>query len=124
MGYFPGILHYFAAYPEGRHYRIPYWVGPEKGIELRKSFVYKERVFTIYFSKDCCTQYIADGSRLWIVVGKEKAKIMNESDGFVLKGYFDGSFCNFDRFPKDVSMYLFLLDPKSPDEKGIDIPIQ
>jgi len=42
----------------------------------------------------------------------------------VLKGYFDGSFLNFNRFPTDASIYLFLLDPKSPGEKGIDMPIE
>jgi hypothetical protein len=40
------------------------------------------------------------------------------------KGYFDGSFLNFTKFPADASMYLFLLDPKSPGEKGIDMPIE
>ena len=42
----------------------------------------------------------------------------------ILKGYFDGSFLNFSSFPVDASMYLFLWDPKSPNEKGIDIPIE
>jgi hypothetical protein len=42
----------------------------------------------------------------------------------VLKGFFDGSFVNFDRFPRDASIYLFLWDPKDPDERGIDIPIK
>jgi hypothetical protein len=124
MGYVPGILHYFEVYPEGRHYSIPYRIVSEKGIELTKSFVYKDRGFTIYCSQNCCAQYVADGSRLWVLAGKEKAKIMKQDNNLVLKGYFDGSFCNFDRFPKDASMYLFLLDPKSPHEKGIDMPIK
>jgi hypothetical protein len=124
MGYIPGILHYFGVYPEGRHYSIPFWKVSEKEIELRKSFVYKNRVFTIYTSRSCCAQYVADGSRLWIVVGKGKAKKMKQDRHFFLKGYFDGSFLNFDRFPKDASMYLFLFDPQSKDEKGIDIPIE
>ena len=124
MGYMPGILHYFGVYPEGRHYSIPFWKVSEKEIELRKSFVYKNRVFTIYTSRSCCAQYVADGSRLWIVVGKGKAKKMKQDRHFFLKGYFDGSFLNFDRFPKDASMYLFLFDPQSKDEKGIDIPIE
>jgi hypothetical protein len=42
----------------------------------------------------------------------------------VLKGYFDGSFLNHDRFPADGSLYLFLWDPRSPNEKGIDLPIE
>jgi hypothetical protein len=41
-----------------------------------------------------------------------------------LKGYFDGSFSHFRRFPSDASMYLFLWDPKSSGEKGIDIRIE
>jgi hypothetical protein len=48
---------------------------------------------------------------------------MRESPA-VLKGFFDGSFANFDRFPRDASIYLFLWDPKSPKEKGIDMPIE
>jgi uncharacterized membrane protein len=124
LGYIPGILHYFGVYPEDRHYRIPFWRVSETEIELRKSFIYQNRVFTIYYSKDCCAQYVADGSRLWIVVGKGKAKKMKQDRHFILKGYFDGSFLNFDRFPKDASMYLFLFDPQSKDEKGIDIPIE
>jgi hypothetical protein len=124
LGYIPGILHYFGVYPEHRHYRIPFRRVSETEIELRKSFVYQNRIFTIYYSKDCCAQYVADGSRLWIVVGKEKAKKMKQDRHFILKGYFDGSFLNFDRFPKDASMYLFLFDPQAKDEQGIDIPIE
>jgi len=41
-----------------------------------------------------------------------------------LKGYFDGSFLNLNRFPTDASMYLFLWDPKSPEERGIELPIE
>ncbi len=122
--YTPGILHYFGVYPEGRHYQIPYRKVSEGGIELRKSFVYQNRIFTIYCSKGCCAQYVADGSRLWIVTGKPFARKLKEDPQFVLKGYFDGSFLNFDRFPMDASMYLFLLDPKSPNEKGIEIVIE
>jgi hypothetical protein len=42
----------------------------------------------------------------------------------VLKGYFDGSFLNFRRFPTDASIYLLLWDPRSTNEKGIDIPLE
>ena len=65
-----------------------------------------------------------DGKRLWILVGKEAAKEIQKNSPVVLKGYFDGSFSHFRRFPSDASMYLFLLDPKSPGEKGIDMPIE
>jgi hypothetical protein len=124
LGYIPGLLHYFGVYPEDRHYRIPFRRVSETEIELRKSFVYQNRIFTIYYSKDCCAQYASDGSRLWMVVGKEKAKKMKQDRHFTLKGYFDGSFLNFNKFPYDASMYLFLFDPQSQDEKGIDIPIE
>jgi len=122
--YTPGILHYFGVYPEGRHYVAQFRQDRGKIIEFKKTFSYRNEVFTIYYSNTCCTQYIADGSRLWIVVGKETAKEIRRSIPCALKGYFDGSFSNFARFPMDASMYLFLLDPKSPEEKGIDIPIE
>jgi hypothetical protein len=94
-----------------------------KIIEFKKSFSYRNEIFTIYYSNTCCNQYIADGSRLWIVAGKESAKEIKRNIPCALKGYFDGSFSNFSRFPTDASMYLFLLDPNSPEEKGIEMPI-
>jgi hypothetical protein len=121
MGYVPGILHYFGIYPEGRQYLIPFSRISEKEIELRKSFIYKNKKYTIYCSKTCCHQYIADGSRLWIVTGRDTAKVIKKNLPCIVKGYFDGSFLNFNRFPTDASMYLFLLNPVSPNEKGIDI---
>jgi len=124
MAYTPGILHYFGVYPEGRHYAIPFWKGAGGEIEYRKSFTYQNKIFTIYHSKTCCNQYVADGSRLWIIAGNRTAKILKGNSPFVLKGYFDGSFLNFNKFPTDASMYLFLWDPKSPGEKGIDITIE
>jgi hypothetical protein len=123
MGCMPGILHYFGVYPEGRHQSIPFGRETEKGIEFRKPFVYQNRIFTIYHSKTCCGQYVADGSRLWIIVQKGTAKMLKETTPFVFKAYFDGSFLNFKKFPDDASMYLFLWDPKSPHEKGIEMPI-
>jgi hypothetical protein len=123
-GYIPGILHYFGTHPEGRHHTVPFWKGPEIEIEYRKTFIYQNKMFTIYYSKKCCTQYVADGNRLWIVVEKWTAKKIRETSPCVLKGYFDGSYLNFSRFPTDASTYLFLWDLKSPNEKGIDIPIE
>ncbi|MDI7258312.1 MAG: glycosyltransferase family 39 protein [Thermodesulfobacteriota bacterium] len=123
MVYFPGILHYFEAYPETRHHLIPFWkVSGE--IEHGKSFMYRNRKFTVYHSKNCCTRYVADGSRLWIIVAKWDAKKLKGNARAVFKGYFDGSFLTYDRFPADASMYLFLWDPSSPEEKGIDMPIE
>jgi hypothetical protein len=124
MGYMPGILHYFGIFPETRHYRIPVRAVSEGEIEFSKSFVYGNRRFTIYHSKDCCSQYIADGSRLWIVARTKTASEITKNDRCVLKGFFDGSFLNLDRFPTDGSIYLFLCDPSSPYEKGIDMPIE
>jgi hypothetical protein len=123
-GYIPGILHYFGVYPEERHYVIPFWKDSEKRIGYRKSFAYRNRVFTIYHSKTCCAQYVADGSRLWIIVGAGTARKLNKESPTVLKGYFDGSFLSLTKFPTDMSMYLFLWDPLSPDEKGIEMPIE
>jgi hypothetical protein len=124
MAYTPGILHYFGAYPEKRHYEIPYYKVSENEIEFRKSFVFQNTNYTIYYSSICCNRYIADGSRLWIVAGEKNAKKIKGNSPCVLKGYFDGSFLNFNKFPTDASMYLFLWDPKSPGEKGIDMAIR
>jgi len=121
--YTPGLLHYFGAYPKGRHYTIPFHTFKNAGIELKKSFLFANQIFTIYYSTNCCENYVADGSRLWIVVGKETAKKLKKESPFVLKGYFDGSFLNLHRFPFDASIYLFLYDPRSPNEKGMDIQI-
>ncbi len=123
--YIPGILHYFRVDPGNRHYVIPWsWKDPGKEFEFKVSLVLWERSFTIYHSNIPYAQYVADGSRLWIVVGNETAREIKKAFPFVLKGYFDGSFSNFRRFPSDASMYLFLWNPKSPDEKGIDIPMK
>jgi hypothetical protein len=123
-GYIPGILHYLGVYPEDRHHRARTWKEGEKGIGVEKFFTYQNKTFVIYHSKTCCTQYVTDGSRLWIVVSKWGARNIKGSSPCVLKGYFDGSFLNFSKFPDDASMYLFLWDPKSPDEKGIDMAIE
>jgi hypothetical protein len=128
-GFMPPILHYFEIYPErghnpeSRHHIMSYQKELEKITKVQKSFTYRNRKYMMIYSKNCCTEYVADGSRLWIVVGKWAAQQFRETSPCVLKGYFDGSFLNFNRFPTDASMYLFLWDPKSPDEKGIDMPI-
>jgi uncharacterized membrane protein len=125
LTYIPGILHYFRVDPKNRHYEIPMvWKKPRKEFEMKMSLVSQDRVFTIYHSNIPYAQYVADGNRLWILTGKEAAKEIKKSFPYVLKGYFDGSFANFRRFPSDASMYLFLWDPQSPGEKGIDMPIE
>lgn len=123
--YIPGILHYFNVYPKNRHYTIPYsWKVPGKEFEFKVSLISEGRSFDIYHSNIPYDRYVADGSRLWILVGKEPAKQVEKNYPCLLKGYFDGSFSNFRRFPSDASMYLFLWDPESPNEKGIDMPVE
>ena len=124
LTYIPGILHYFRVDPKNRHYEIPMmWRKPGKEFELKMSLVSHDRVFTIYHSNISYAEYVAVGNRLWILTGKEAAKEITKSFPCVLKGYFDGSFANFRRFPSDASMYLFLWDPRSPGEIGIEMPI-
>jgi hypothetical protein len=124
MFYTPGVLYYFGVYPKDRHYTIPYSKVSDKEIEFRTSFIFRGNIYTIYSSTNCCARYLADRSRLWFVAGRKTAKIIKRDSPCLLKGYFDGSFLNFNRFPTDASIYLFLWDPKSPDEKGIDMPIE
>lgn len=123
-GYIPGILFYFGVFPNGRHYVADFWRSSGKEVEFRKSFIYQNREFTIYHSNSCCNQYVKDGNRLWIIAGKWIARKIKKDSPCVLKNYFDGSFLNFNKFPTDASLYLFLWDPQSPDEKGIDKPIE
>lgn len=125
IAYIPGMLHYFGIIPKYRHHDVPtWWNESEKAVESKISLVSQEKKFTIIFSTSCCAQFVEDGSRLWMVVGKPAAKETKENYPCVLKGYFDGSFCNFRRFPSDASMYLFLWDPSSPEEKGIELSVE
>ena len=121
--YMPGILYYLGAHPEGRYYIASPVMESGKKIGTKIPFIYENKTLNIYHSKTCCTQYVADGNRLWIVATKWLAKEIKKESPSVLKGYFDGSFLNFTKFPIDASLYLFLWDPSSPDEKGIDMPI-
>ncbi len=122
--YISVMLHYFGIYPEGRHYVIPTWRVSDKEFEHGVTLIYQGIKFTITYSKSHWFKYFADGSRLWIAADKKNAKIIMEKIPCTLKGYFDGSFLNFSRFPTDASIYLLLWDPKSPNEKGIDMPIE
>jgi hypothetical protein len=122
--YSPGILHYFGVHPESRHHFVLTWYDREGQIGFMKSFLYQNKTITIFHSKACCSQYVADGNRLWILVGKPVALNLKKYSPFVLKGYFDGSFLNLSKFPEDNSIYLFLFDPLSSEEKGIDMPIE
>ncbi len=123
--YIPGILHYFGVEPRGRHYEIPFsWIKPGKEFEFNVSLKSEKKSLNIYHSNIPYARYVADGSRLWIVVGKgPTAEEVQKIPSCVLKGYFDGSVALFRRFPSDASMYLFLWDPRSREE-GINVPIK
>jgi hypothetical protein len=119
------MLHYFGIYPEGRQYVIPGWKVSENEIENRFFLDYAGNRFTVLSSRSHWFKYLADGSRLWIVADRENAKIIKQRlSSSVLKGYFDGSFFGLKKFPEDGSIFLFLWDPQSPGEKGIDMPIE
>jgi hypothetical protein len=124
MGYTPGILHYLGVYPEGRHQELYLSMDSQNQIQFQKPFIYRNTAFTIYHSKVCCNQYVSDGSRLWLVLDKNGAKQAQRNSHFAFKGYFDGSFLNFKKFPADGSLYLFLLDPSSPNEERIPLRIE
>ncbi|MBM3243109.1 hypothetical protein FJZ31_43170, partial [Candidatus Poribacteria bacterium] len=117
------MLHYFGILPTERHYIIPARIVSKGEIEHIIDIVYQNIRFSIIYSKSHWFEYLKDGSRLWIVADKENAKMIMDRMPCTLKGYFDGSFMNMVRFPSDVSLYLFLWDPSSPDEKGIEMPI-
>jgi hypothetical protein len=119
-----GILHYFKVYPRHRHYSIPFRKVSEREIEHRITLVSQNREFMISHSKTYWNQYVQEGNRVWMVVGEIDKKKFERYTPFVLKGYFDGSVLNGTQFPDDVSMYVFLWDPKSPEEQGIDLPIK
>jgi len=119
-----GLLHYLGIKPEGRFYHFPFYSISENEIEFRKSFIYRDQLYTIYSSRFCCGQYTADGSRLWAIVGEKTAKEFMAKSLGVFKGYFDGSFLNFNKFPTNASMYLFLWDPSNPKSEGMKMPIE
>jgi len=122
--YFPGILHYFGIHPKGRHHAAKSWKDSGNKTVYNISFAFQNKNVSMFSSKTCCSQYVNDGSRLWIIVGKWSAQKIKDNSPYVLKGCFDGSFLNFTRFPADASIYLFLFDPKSPGEKGIEMLIE
>jgi hypothetical protein len=124
VAHFPGILHYFGVLPEGRQYAIPSRRISKDENEFRVSLISENKAFVISCSRNYWLQYGLSGDRLWFVVNKATARKEKDNSPCVLKGFFDGSFLNFNRFPTDDSMYLFLWDPRSPEEKGIDMPIE
>jgi hypothetical protein len=124
MALMPGMLHYFRTYPKGRQYIYTVQKYSDNEIEFTKSFTYQDKQFTIYHSSTCCNQYIKDGARLWFITDKIIAGKLKNIPAFIPKGFFDGSYLNLYRFPSDACIYLFLLDPKSPDERRLDLPIE
>ncbi len=124
LGFSPGILHYFGTHPKGRHYIFSAQMISQNEIDYAKPFTYQDKQFTIYHSSSCCDHYIKDGSRIWVITNRQMAERLKAYPSFVLMGFFDGSFLNYVRFPYDASFYLFLFDPKSSGEKGIDLPIE
>jgi hypothetical protein len=123
MAYMPGILHYFGVDPQKRHYVTLFQRDAEEKVQYKVALNISNKMITLYNSQICCSNYTADGSRLWIIASREAAKKIKENSRCILKGYFDGTFANFRRFPTNASMYLYLWDPSSPEEKGIDVPI-
>jgi hypothetical protein len=124
--FYVGIFHYYGIYPKDRHHKLMIHKHLEPGTEYSMIPISDgKKTVPIYYSTICCSQYVADGSRLWIVVGGiQAAKEIREHSPAILKGYFDGSFLNFNQFPTNASIYLFLWDPKSPGEKGIEVPLE
>ncbi len=121
----PGVLHYFGIFPEGRHYTVSFSNDPEKGVQIKRSFIYRNNPFTIYYAAAGCGEYVSEGGRLWIVaVGGSSARQVQSEYPALFAGYFDGSFLNQSRFPTDGSLYLFLLDPRFQRGKGGQTPIQ
>jgi hypothetical protein len=117
------MLHYFGVYPEKRHYGYPTRRVSQNEFEYGITLIHRDIKLFITYSKSYWHKYLKDGSRVWIVADKTNAKVIRENIPCPLKGYFDGSFLNMSRFPMDASIYLFLWDPQSPNERGIDMPI-
>jgi 4-amino-4-deoxy-L-arabinose transferase-like glycosyltransferase len=113
-----GMLHYFGVYPEERVYLLPARKVSEKEIEYRVFLRNQNRNFMLSNSSTYWFRYLEEQNRVWIVIGKAGAKHFEGDPRFILKAYFDGSYLNFDKFPTDASMYLFLCDPKSTPRNG------
>jgi hypothetical protein len=122
--YMVGILHYFGIYPKGRFYLLSTYSVSEAEREFRVPLVVGDKHLMMIHSQTHWLKYATERNRLWFVLEKTDAEQAKKVPNCQFKGYFDGSFLNFDRFPTDASMYLFLWDPFSPGEKRIDMPIE
>ena len=129
MAHYAGILHYFGVYPTGRQHIIPCSTISGNTYKCKFPLVIENKTFTVSYSNVRSLRFDLfeenpHQERLWFVVNKITAVKLRGYTSCILAGYFDGSFLNFDRFPTNDSMYLFLWDPKSPEKKGIDLPIE
>jgi hypothetical protein len=123
--YIRGLLYYLGIdLSENRDYLLSQRRVLEDETEYSISLFYKGNKFTISHSKTFWNRYITNGERVWLVVDNKTAKEIKKVYPFAVKGYFDGSVLNLVRFPTDASMYLLLLDPEAPGEKGINMSIE
>jgi hypothetical protein len=129
IAHYPGILHYFGVYPTGRQYVIPCSTISENIYKCEFPLIMEKKTFTVSYSNvhhlrfDLLEKSPNQG-RLWLVVNKITAEKLRGYTRCIFTGYFDGSFVNFNKFPSDDSMYLFLWDPKLSDGRGKDMPIE
>lgn len=124
--YIPGMLHYFGVHPQFRfHYILIEWKDPDKKrFESTIPLIVDSKRCTIFYSNVFSAKYFEDKNRLWIIADKLFVKYLKDRSPCTLKGYFDGSYCNYRKFPSDASMYLFSWDPMSQNEKGRGIPLE
>ncbi len=117
--YVPGMLHYLGIHPQSRHhYILIQWKDHDKKtFESTIPLIVENKRCTILYSNVLSAKYFEDGNRLWVIAEKPFVKYLKDSSPCTLKGFFDGSFSNYRKFPTDVSMYLFLYDPAALNEK-------
>jgi hypothetical protein len=129
IAHFPPLLHYFGVSPKGRNYLIPCSKISEDSFECTFSLIMENKKFALSYSNKKWLRFDLleknqDIGRLWLVVNKVTFEKLKAYPPCIFKGYFDGRFLNFDKFPTDDSMYLFLWDPKSLEEKGMNMPMK
>jgi hypothetical protein len=127
MAHYTGILHYFGVFPTGRQHIIPCSTISKDIYKCSFSLIMENKIFTLSYSNVNSIRFDSleenpDRKRIWFLVNKITAEKLTSYPPCIFKGYFDGSFLNFDTFPTDDSMYLYLWDPKSKNKKGINGP--
>lgn len=120
-GHFPGILYYFGVYPIGRQYIIPHSKMSENIYKSKFPLMIEDKSFVVSYSSDSSLRFDLleknpNHGRLWLVVNKITAEKLRGTP-CIFTGFFDGSFLNYDKFPTDDSMYLYLWAPKSKNKK-------